>query len=130
MTQSEAYKVLGLRAGASTKDIVATWKALLKRVHPDRGGSDFTAKLVNEAKETLTGARPPEPEPRPHRASYSRDEHFTWHPHVHSDPRISVLWTPTTFLAFCSCLVIAASFMAPIVRSSRPWRRKQGATPA
>jgi hypothetical protein len=133
LTRSKAFKVLGLRAGASTKDIIAAWKALLKRVHPDCGGSDFTAKLANEAKETLTGARPPEPEPRPKPAPYSRNEHFTWHPHAHSATetgKISALWMVPPFLVFCSCVVITASFMLPIIRASGPWRRKRGATTA
>ena len=53
MTQEEAYDVLGLRHGAPRPDIVRAHRSLMKRWHPDHGGSNDVAARVNEAKEVL-----------------------------------------------------------------------------
>jgi DnaJ-like protein len=55
MTHEEAYQILGLQPGASTEDIVNAHRALMKRLHPDLGGTNYLAARVNEAKDTLLG---------------------------------------------------------------------------
>jgi DnaJ domain len=53
MTREEALRVLGLREGASSDAIAKAHRNLIKKVHPDHGGSDVLAQQVNEAKRAL-----------------------------------------------------------------------------
>ena len=53
MTEQEAYEVLGLQPGAKAEDIVHAHRTLMKRIHPDQGGTNYLAARVNEAKDTL-----------------------------------------------------------------------------
>ncbi|MFT5175398.1 MAG: hypothetical protein ACI8W7_003588 [Gammaproteobacteria bacterium] len=53
MSQHEARKVLGVDESATTAEIVATHRRLMQKIHPDRGGSDYLASKINQAKDRL-----------------------------------------------------------------------------
>jgi hypothetical protein len=53
MTREEAYAVLGLGAGVSQDEIRAAHRRLILQNHPDKGGSDYLAAKINEAKDVL-----------------------------------------------------------------------------
>ncbi|GJD48197.1 Co-chaperone protein DjlA [Methylobacterium crusticola] len=53
MSEEEAYQILGLERGASLEDVRRAHRSLMKRLHPDQGGSDYLAARVNAAKDRL-----------------------------------------------------------------------------
>jgi len=55
MSPDEAYRRLGLEAGADESEVQRAYREKVKEVHPDRGGDEETFRKVNEAYEMLTG---------------------------------------------------------------------------
>ena len=53
ITKKEALAILGLDDNAEDKDIIKAHRSLMQKVHPDRGGSDYLAAKINQAKDFL-----------------------------------------------------------------------------
>lgn len=55
MTRAEALAVLGLAEGATEEEIKAAHRRLIRRTHPDAGGTADLAARINRAKDVLVG---------------------------------------------------------------------------
>lgn len=55
MTREEAYAILGLEVGAEDRAVKEAYRRLMASFHPDRGGSDYLAALINRARDLLLG---------------------------------------------------------------------------
>jgi len=55
MTAAQAREILGVKADASREEIIKAHKRMMQKVHPDRGGTDYLAAQLNQAKDTLLG---------------------------------------------------------------------------
>jgi hypothetical protein len=55
MSRSEALAVLGLGEDADREAIVNAHRKLMQKLHPDRGGNDYLAAKINQAKDLLLG---------------------------------------------------------------------------
>ncbi len=56
MSRDEALRVLGLGPDADDDAVRAAHRRLQARLHPDAGGTDHLAAMVNEARDVLLGA--------------------------------------------------------------------------
>ena len=54
MTRHEALQVLGLDEHATAEDVQREYRRLMRKVHPDLGGSGYLAAKLNEAKDVLS----------------------------------------------------------------------------
>ena len=52
-TMVDYYKVLGVSPDAPRKDIENAWRKKMRKAHPDMGGSEDEAQLLNEAYKVL-----------------------------------------------------------------------------
>jgi hypothetical protein len=54
MSRQEALQVFGLDESATREDVQREYRRLMRKVHPDLGGSSYLAAKINEAKDVLS----------------------------------------------------------------------------
>lgn len=57
MSEREACNILNVAPNCSREDVVMAHRRLIQKLHPDRGGSDYLAAKINEAKSVLIRTR-------------------------------------------------------------------------
>ena len=55
MDKAEAFEILGLDRKATKEEIVERYNKLIKKNHPDLGGSEWITKRINKARDILLG---------------------------------------------------------------------------
>jgi len=56
MSVGQAAEILGVPADASDEEVTAAHRRLIQKLHTDRGGTDYLAALINEARDTLNSS--------------------------------------------------------------------------
>tara|TARA_Y100001954_G_scaffold126662_1_gene135799 strand:+ start:19 stop:495 length:477 start_codon:yes stop_codon:yes gene_type:complete len=53
MSLNESYKLLGIDENASKEVIIKSHKELIRKLHPDKGGTSYLSARVNEARDII-----------------------------------------------------------------------------